>query len=248
MNKNPKIGIDGIYIVHGLKGYEQHEKHVNYWLGEKYQLSYKYVVEGDYSLQTDESLNRYLDNKVCTNMSKGEIACALNHILCYEQVINNNDKYALIMEDDPFFLGDFIRKIRRVVEQAGNLEQGFIISLENTTLRFPPIKKIKKGKYLYEASAGRCAGAYLIDQVAANNMLSELKIQKCNTTIDWWHNEIIKKGVVKMYWAHPPLTEQGSHNGRFNSLLGTRAKGYIPRIKWLIQKFYKLYIFRTFDY
>jgi glycosyl transferase family 25 len=99
---------------------------------------------------------------------------------------------------------------------------------------------------LYEAAAGRCAGAYLIDLQAAKNMLEDLKVNKCNRVIDWWHNDLIERKVIKMYWAHPPLTEQGSFNGVLPSSVSARANGSIRRFKWLAQKFYKMYLLRWF--
>jgi glycosyl transferase family 25 len=166
--------------------------------------------------------------------------------LSYEKIVKNKNKFALVFENDPFFLGDFLKKIEQVANEAKTLEPGFIISLENSTFRFPSVRRIKKGKYLYEAPFGRMAGAYMIDQKAAADILQNLKTEKCCQVIDWWHNTLIDHNIIKMYWAHPPLVEQGSHNGRMSSTISSKNKGYIRRLKWDIQKFYKTYISRWF--
>lgn len=64
--------------------------------------------------------------------------------------------------------------------------------------------------------------------------------------IDWWHNDMIERNVIKMYWAHPALTEQGSHNGLLSAVISTKEKSNKRRISWLAQKFYKTYITRWF--
>jgi len=126
------------------------------------------------------------------------------------------------------------------------LPKGFIISLENSTLKFPSYWKTKKGKFLYQAKSGRMAGAYIIDLEGAKKILNDLKTNKCGTVIDWWHNTLIERGIIKMYWAHPPLVEQGSHNGFLNSTISTKPNTAIRRISWLVQKYYKYFLRRIF--
>jgi len=91
------------------------------------------------------------------------------------------------------------------------------------------------------------AGAYLIDLTGATNILNDLKQTKCHTVIDWWHNTLIERGVVKMYWAQPPLVEQGSHNGQLSSTISTKPGTRSRRIKWWIQKSFKYYYRRLFN-
>ncbi len=239
------VGIEGIYIVHTKKGYEIHEQRINEIFG-KLNLDFEFVTDGDISNFTPELLQKYFCNKIETELSKGVLSCTLNHIFCYEKMVKNNNKYALIFENDPFFLGDFLSKIKRVAKEAEFLDHGFIISLENTTLRFPSFGSIRKGKYLYEASFGRAAGAYLIDLKAAKDILENLKIKKCCQVIDWWHNTLINDKIIKMYWAHPAFVEQGSHNGLMSSTISSKNKSYGRRLRWNAQKFYKMYIYRWF--
>jgi len=239
------IGIEGIYIVHAKKGYEIHEERINEIFG-KLNLDYEFVTDGDISNFNKELLQKYFCDEIESKLSKGVLSCTLNHILSYEKMVKNHNKYALIFENDPFFLGDFLKNIKRVADEANDLEPGFIISLENTTLKFPDFRKVKKGKYLYEASFGRAAGAYLIDLKAAKDILENLKTQKCCQVIDWWHNTLTDHKILKMYWAHPAFVEQGSHNGMLSSTISSKNKSYGRRLRWKAQKFYKMYIYRWF--
>jgi glycosyl transferase family 25 len=239
------FGIEGIYIVHAIKGYEIHEQRINEIFG-KLNLEYEFVTEGDISNFNEELLQKYFCKEIESTLSKGVLSCTLNHILSYEKIVRNNNKYALVFENDPFFLGDFLKKIKRIAIEANTLEPGFIISLENTTLKFPDFRKVKKGKYLYEATFGRAAGAYLIDLKAAKDILENLKTEKCCQVIDWWHNTLIDKKIIKMYWAHPAFVEQGSHNGKLSSTISSKNKSTARKWRWKAQKFYKMYIYRWF--
>ena len=239
MGKEKDLGIDGIYVVHALKGYEYHESRLKDVFGE-YGFDFSFVTDGDPTLWSDDVISAYFSSDIKAILSGGVLSCTLNHIYCYEKMIRNNDRFALVFENDPFFLGNFSEEIVPIVKEAEKLKEGFIISLEITTFKFPPRKDVQKNKLVYPANYGRCAGAYLIDQTAARNILADLKTNKCSQVIDWWHNTLIDNNVVKMYWAHPPIVEQGSHNGKMHSTISSKTKGLGRKIKWEIQKFYKM--------
>jgi glycosyl transferase family 25 len=237
--------IGGIYIVHGIKGYEAREQPIKDLLQRQHGLDFEFVTESDNQAENDAWINTYFREDIREILPRGGMYCTLVHLLIYEKIVRNDNKLAIIFENDVCFIEpNFVEKIRLIAKEAGELEEGFIISLENSTLNFPSWRKIQKGKYLYKESKGRCAGAYLIDKKAAELMLNDAKTNKCSEVIDWWHNDLIRRGVLNMYWAHPPLTEQGSFNGKHSSSISIRSNGYIRRFRWLSQKFVKMYVTR----
>ena len=123
-----EVGIEGIYIVHARMGYEIHEQRIND-IFSKLNLDYEFVTDGDVSNFTPELLKKYFCNEIESVLSKGVLSCTLNHIMCYEKIVRNKNKYALVFENDPFFLGDFVKKIKRIAIEANSLEPDFIISL-----------------------------------------------------------------------------------------------------------------------
>ena len=240
-----KLGIEGIYIIHAKTGYELHENRIKTIFG-GLGLDYEFVTDGDPSLFTDNLLSRYFCGEIKSKLKTGILSCTLNHILSYERIIRDKNRYALVFENDPFFTGDFVKEIELIAKEADTLLPGFIISLENTLLEFPHYSVIKKNKYLYPVDHGRFAGAYLIDLKAAQDILVHLKTTKCCTAIDLWHNTLIDSGVTKMYWAYPAIIEQGSHIGMMSSTISSKQKNVFRRIKWLSQKYYKTYAWRWF--
>jgi glycosyl transferase family 25 len=240
-----EFGIHGIYVVHALRGYEIQEQWVKDLFG-KHGFEFEFVTQGDPSLATGELVSRYFAPDIRSRLPEGILSATLNHILSYERIVANADRYALVFENDPFFLGDFRKKIGLIALEADGLEEGFLISLENTTLKFPSWRVTRRDKYLYPAGCGRCAGAYMMDLKAASDILEDLKTNRCKTVIDWWHNDLIERGVVRMYWAHPPLVEQGSHNGKMSSTISSEGKGLRRQMAWQAQKLYKTYLLRLF--
>ncbi len=239
--------IDGIYVVHGITGYELREELLENLLNKQYKLDAEFVTESRVPEENEALLQKYFIDDIRNILGKGSAFCTLVHILIYEKIIQNKNRYAIIFENDVCFIGNkFLEKIKLVEKEADTLDEGFIISLENSTLEFPSLWKLKKNKYLYKAKSGRCAGAYMIDRKAAELMLNDIKINKCKDVIDWWHNDLIDRNVLKMYWAHPALTEQGSFNGKLPSSISVRNNGFIRQIRWNAQKMYKTYLLRLF--
>ncbi|MFK7969995.1 MAG: glycosyltransferase family 25 protein [Bacteroidia bacterium] len=234
------------YVIHALQGYEAHGEHVRKLFAE-HELEFEFVSDGDLSLMTQEQLVKYFVPDVENVMKRGMISCTLNHLLAYERAVERGDPYALVFEDDPFFLGDFVKGLDGLFEEIKRLEPGFIISLENTTLTFPSVWDIKKGQQLYPAKVGRMAGACLIDQEGIRRILADIGHKKVSLAPDWIHNDMISRGAVRMYWAHPPLVEQGSHNGRMVGTISTSSKSFKARIRWLFNKAYKTTIRRLFS-
>jgi len=240
-------GVQGAYIVHGITGYESREKFLEGVFNNQQILPFEFVTEYQDSALNEELIKKYFTEDIRTVLGKGALFCTLVHMLIYEKVIKNDNEFALVFENDVCFIdSNFLEKLKPIVEEAKQLEKGFIISLENTTLEFPSWRVVKKNKLLYKAKSGRCAGAYLIDKKAAVLMMEDAINKKCSKVIDWWHNDLIDRGVITMYWAHPSLTEQGSFNGKMTSSISIRNNGTIRRWRWLAQKYYKMYILRIF--
>lgn len=235
----------GIYVIHALKGYELHEKRI-IELFKKNNLQFEFVTDGDPVHFTDDILAKYFVDTIKDILPEGVLSCTLNHIFAYERMVQKGSKYAIIFENDPFFLGNFTKKLERMADEIDKLEKGFIISLENSTLRFPAYWQTKRGKHLYKAVSGRMAGAYLIDLECAVRMLEDLKTNKCRNVIDWWHNNLSERGILKIYWAHPPLVEQGSHNGYLNSTISSKPNMMSRRITWVVQRNFRILFKRLF--
>jgi len=198
-----------------------------------------FIHKGDLNSINNEVLNKYFGGELKT--LSPAVSCAYKHILAYSEFINDvNTDYALILEDDIFFYQNFSEKIEKIIDEIKlNKIENFIISLEDSNLKYVKGSEIKKNKTLYKKSAGRMAGAYLIDKVAAKNMINEIENNKCNLAIDWFHNYCSDNNLLDIYWAHPALAIQGSLNGKIKSLIDNKQFGLIKIWKFKISKLYK---------
>lgn len=243
MLHKPDFSKEGVFIIHALHGYELHKERISR-LFPAYNLHPRFVTEGDPSLFSQSVLDKYFIGDIGSILRPGILSCTLNHFIACEKVVSENLAYALIFENDPFFLPNFNKYLPLIIEELQSLPPGFIISLENSTLRFPSYFQTSKGQYLYKAKSGRMAGAYIIDQKGAQSLLEFTKTHKCNNVIDWWHNTLSDQGRLTIFWAQPPIVEQGSHNGKLQGRISTKNKSALRALAWKIQKTYKQYFGR----
>lgn len=103
----------------------------------------------------------------------GEIGCTLSHRVCYRKLLDSDEEFALILEDDVNFLyPEDIETILKDILNAYKNNKSYFITLAYHFLYYP--KKYRKlGKYtfyrIYNAY-GTCA--YLINRKAAIRLLS----------------------------------------------------------------------------
>jgi len=242
-----ELGIDKVYVVHALNGYEFHEKHMKNVLSEN-NIEFEFVSDGDPSFFDKIGLENYFKQEFIDNTAKGSISLTLNHIFCLRKIVESNARNAIIFEDDIFLHPQFHKRLKNVMLEAKGLNPSFFLSLENTTLKFPSYWQKKKGKCLYHAKKGRCTGAYIVDNACAKAILKDLEKEKCDLICDIWYDKLSAKGVFKIYWAFPTLAEQGSHNGLLSSIISMNRKSLGRRINWLFQKSYKLCVRRFFNH
>lgn len=234
------------YVIHALKGYELHEARINE-LFHSLNIPFEFITSGDTSVFNEDLLNRYFIPSILSIHKPGAISCTLNHFHAYESLLKSDKAYGLVFENDPCILSNFDKTFTNALNEIDSLEKGFIVSLENTSLTFPSFFQTRKNKYLYSANSGRMAGAYLIDRKGAEIILNDLKTTKCDSIIDWWHNKLIQRKCIKMYWLHPAIVEQGSHNGMLSAGISSKNKSIKRRISWIVNKTFKLTFRRLFN-
>lgn len=235
----------GIYVIHALRGGEAVRERVRKEL-DGYQFDF--MSDGDISKFTDELMSQYFCPNIKAILSDGPTSCALNHFLACEKIAQRKCRYAIVFEDDIYLEPNFDRELQAIIAEIDQQDlHGYLISLENTTLRFPSYKQKIRGKRLHKASVGRTAGAYMLDWECAAKIVEYTHQNKCDDPLDWWHNVLARNNVMQIFWTHPTITEQGSHNGKSESILDSkRNRSLVRRFKWLTKKYYKLIVRRLF--
>ena len=98
-------------------------------------------------------------------------SCAYKHFLAYERLAKSDENFAMIVEDDIRFYSNFniIKDI--LIEIKTRNIKNFILSLEDSNLKYIPKSVRINGLNIYKKNKGRLAGCYLIDKEGAMNIL-----------------------------------------------------------------------------
>jgi len=237
------------YILH-VKGSDDRYKHMLSQI-KGLSIPFKFVLEGDQEDLTREIISKnFKDGMACVS---GASSCTYKHFLSLRDMIKNKIPYGLIFENDVFLGKNFEKSVfKALAEIKGREIRNFYLSLEDSFLKFVKGSARKKGQTVYKVEKGeygghngyntRAAGAYIVDLEAAKNIIKEVDSNKCGLVSDWFFTHCVSKGIISLYWLHPTIASQGSHNGKFNSMFpGIKRKS---RISYSIQKKYKQLLWR----
>lgn len=234
-----KLNYNKVFVLHVKKGYEERKKHIENQM-QLHNIQFEYILDGDIDDLNETILATYFAAHMYAYTASTSLT--YKHILAYKSIVNNNIDCALIFEDDAILDKSFNKILHQSLNEFKNrfdTNEPYIISYENSQLKYFSNKDIIKDRFLYSSNKSRCTGAYIINKAAAKVLYENAITQKVNAIIDWWHNQLIDKGELKILWCFPTIVEQGSHNGMFNSAIDKKKKGIYYIIKFKIEKFYK---------
>lgn len=228
------------YIIH-VSTDQEREAHMRSLL-EPLGFDYEFINFGDIKDLSEDIIGRYFEGEILEK--KNLMSCAFKHLYAYERILQEDQDWALVLEDDIFFTENALEvldHIKNEIQVTGI--QNAIISLENSTLERVPKAQRKHGVFIYPAPKGRCAGAYLVDKQAAQNISNYLLKRRCSLPLDWFHNKMAEDQVFSFYWSEPTIAEQGSHNGKIKSYLDKGEKTSFDqkkkRVNWAFSKFWR---------
>lgn len=200
-----------------------------------------FIIDGDKSSLNQSRLDTFFSGKM--KKAQAATSCAFKHILAYQDIVTNKYPFALILEDDIRFYSNVVLLHDILNEIQDRALQDFIVSLEDSRLKYIPKSKRQKERLLYVESSGRMTGAYLIDFAGAKKILEYINMNKMSVPIDWFHNECIQKNIIKMFWSQPTIAVQGSLEGSVKSMIGKVRLGALKVILFRLQRSYKRFIY-----
>lgn len=177
------------------------------------------------------------------NLHISNASLILKHLEAYTQIVNSDNTFGLIMEDDVVLDNNFKEKYLNYYEQlpsdwdilfygdgfGRNMhvpqklmdELGGNVFLKSNNGNGVNDRKVNGWPVC--AGASRCSDCYLINKKAAQKILHEIetiKTQKrgriCYPS-DLWMNHLFRKLNFKVYWAEPTISTQGTETGIFKS-------------------------------
>ena len=131
----------------------------------------------------------------------GEIGCTISHRICYESIINNNEPYALILEDDLVWNRDDIVDVISIAEKILKHNKPIALLLSGDYWYYSK-KSITDIYSIASVREAVCTQAYFINISAARCLLQKEKYYLAD---DWYG---ISKSGVKLYAMYPHVADQ----------------------------------------
>jgi GR25 family glycosyltransferase involved in LPS biosynthesis len=148
-------------------------------------------------------------------LKKSEFSLCFKHLKIYEDIIKNNIRTSLILEDDVVFSENFINNFNLNICMTPK-DWDFIFIGSGCGLEIDK-KTQREGQVAYkkEHPASKCTDSYVIKLSSAQKLINTLD---CFTfPIDFELNYQMFKHNMNVYWWQPPVTKQGSQSGMYRS-------------------------------
>ena len=232
------------YIIHVSTAIER-EKHMLKELSATNCIQdYEFVNDGDIKDINPDEARKYFklseENEITAALS-----CAYKHFLVYQKLSENIDAFAMVLEDDLHLDKDFCQHLEKFIHEIKRDGiSNYIVSLEESNLKYVNYSELQENKSLYRRRQGRFTGAYIIDAEAAKNILKAALAKPCDRPIDLYHNWCAEQNIINIYWAHPTIAMQGSINGTMKTLIGEKRFGFKRALSHKIQRIYKRMLHR----
>jgi GR25 family glycosyltransferase involved in LPS biosynthesis len=156
-------------------------------------------------------------------LTTGEISCIFKHYLALKDIVDNNYKYSVIMEDNIEFTENIPNRVKTYIEQLNNLYTGWDIIFDSNWKKYTETittenvyvypKNIKMSSK--DHGGTRCCHFYLLTLECAKKIIKDYL--PLNNAPDWRLNDLFREHNIKCYWAEPSIVSVFPHNSTCSS-------------------------------
>ena len=164
-------------------------------------LEQEFVAAVDGRVFSPEERSKAFDDKTCYKryghgVKGGEVGCTLSHFKCYNKLVQSNEKFALILEDDVTIIRDLSALDWGKVTEFMAVNEPRILFLSGDYWNWD------KQPFARVFSAVGCY-AYLINHAAAKRIVNKILIPS-NLADDW---DVYKQLGVKLFAVYPYMID-----------------------------------------
>lgn len=222
------------YVIHA-KSLPERAGHIRREL-ERAGIAFEWVTDFD-----PEDITREVDKTWFADgadLTIRQKSCALKHVVAMQRISARGQDQALIFEDDAQLVADFAARLTRVLDEAARWPRPRILHLGAATNFYTPAAQLRPGQIIYPGNRVRNMEAYVLGAVEAQARLDWLARHPMREPIDIALNTGDPAMGIPFLWPEPPLAEQGSLNGVFQSSLDRKRHSRLQlRIQFAVQKF-----------
>ena len=164
----------------------------------------------------------------------------------WKKIAEGSSPGGVVFEDDVILdVQRFTPILHEALQEftAQGKENG-IICLGDGCGLYVPWTRLQKEQRLYAAQHMRAADSYYLTNQSAQSMLAWIDRYGFSLPADHLLNKLAWEQKIPIFWLEPTIVSQGSHTGRFPSLIQTDDNGKLPKkLEWFLKKFRRKYLF-----
>ena len=203
-------------------------------------LTYEFIHSYDVADLEAAITARYFKNEL---LSPGQRSCALKHLQALRLVAERQWQRALILEDDALLVAEFVPRLQAAFQESASIESPHVLFIGSGGNLYTPRRLRVPGRHLYKSTRGRLGEAYVLGSRVARQRIEWIEAHGILLPIDNLFEQIDRECGIDLYWLEPPIVEQGSKNGRFQSVLEPAPPKFVRRITAALQKIRRKYLY-----
>ena len=168
-------------------------------------------------------------------LSPAQCSLALKHAQAWKNAVERGQSRILVFEDDAVLADDFVARFDAAMRAADKLAPGWLVFLGGADAKVPDSYFLDEGP-LVPLSIATTEG-YVTDLEAARRRLAWLAENEIALPADHLIKRADAELGIAQYWLRPPIVEQGSVLGMFESVLDAHRRKHgrmfnILRNRW----------------
>ena len=203
--------VDAVFVL-SVRSFTDRIVHIRDELG-RHGIDFEFIFEFDANAIPDDVIAARF---APSDMKRSHQSLVLKHLRTWELMLERDLGRVLVFEDDAVLDAGFAGSFAQAMKAADALDAGWMIYLgrgNNHHVGERGAQGVIRGGVL------PATDALVFDREAARRRLDHLRTHRITRPADWLMRETDAAAGVPHYWLRQPLVEQGSMNGRFDSVL-----------------------------
>lgn len=208
--------VDAVFVL-SVRSFADRIAHIQAQLA-RHGIAFEFVFEYDANAIPEALLARRFGP---SDMRRAHQSLVLKHIRTWELAVERGLGRVLVFEDDAELAADFVPRFAAAMRELARKPAGQLLYLgrgDNKHVGRAADAALMPGGPL------PATDALVFDREAAQRRLTYLERHRITRPADWLMREVDAAVGIDHYWLTRPIVEQGSMNGRFESVLDDKRR------------------------
>lgn len=222
--------VDAVYVL-TVATFSERIEHIRQELG-RHSIAFEFVLAHDVGALDPEAVGVRIADSA---LAPAQRSLALKHVQAWRNAVERGQRRILVFEDDAVLAPDFVSRFDAAMRAADRLSPGWLVFLGGADTKVPDSYFLAEGPLIPLPIA--TAEGYVTDLEAARERLAWLAANEIALPADHLIKRVDAQLGVAQYWLRPPIVEQGSVLGMFESVLDIHRRKHsrtfnILRNRW----------------